>query len=81
MQLSVESIRMNTLSYLVASVEVKSMILKCLCIANLYTYRLNAFTVVKNILFSYCLLTSLSVKAAPDDNIYNRINIDTNEEK
>ncbi|MDP0589518.1 MAG: C2H2-type zinc finger protein [Candidatus Endonucleobacter bathymodioli] len=54
------------------------MTLNFLRIAKGYTYIL---TMVKGILFSYCLLTSLCIKAALDNNIFRSINIDSNEEK
>ncbi|MDP0587698.1 MAG: C2H2-type zinc finger protein [Candidatus Endonucleobacter bathymodioli] len=52
-----------------------------LFILNLYTYRLNVSTMVKGVILFYCLLTSLLIKAAPDDNISKNINIDKEEEK
>ncbi|MDP0588325.1 MAG: C2H2-type zinc finger protein [Candidatus Endonucleobacter bathymodioli] len=56
------------------------MILKSLCIANLYTYKLNLFAMVKGILFYYGLLTSMCIQAVLDNNISESINIDKEED-
>ncbi|MDP0590376.1 MAG: C2H2-type zinc finger protein [Candidatus Endonucleobacter bathymodioli] len=57
------------------------MILKFLCIPKLYKYKLDILTMVKGILFAYCLLASLCIKAAIDDDVYKSINIDKKKEQ
>lgn len=57
------------------------MILKYLCIVNLHTYRLNALTMVNNLLFFYCLLTSTCIKAALDNNLVESTTFDENKKK
>ncbi|MDP0589699.1 MAG: C2H2-type zinc finger protein [Candidatus Endonucleobacter bathymodioli] len=52
------------------------MILQFLHTSSIYTYRLDFLTMIKGILFSYCLLTSLYIKAALDHNVSSNINID-----
>jgi len=55
------------------------MILKFLCVPKLY--RLDILTMVKGILFIYCLLASLCIKAALDNDVCKSINIDKKEEE
>ncbi|MDP0589522.1 MAG: C2H2-type zinc finger protein [Candidatus Endonucleobacter bathymodioli] len=57
------------------------MILKLLCILNVYRYRLNILTMIKAILFFYCLLVSLCITAALDNNIYKSIKVDEDDRK
>ncbi|MDP0588337.1 MAG: C2H2-type zinc finger protein [Candidatus Endonucleobacter bathymodioli] len=56
------------------------MILRIFCVAR-FIYRLNILAVIIGILFSYCLLISISIKASLDNDILDGISLDNEEEK